>query len=167
MNEPYLDVYGEPTSGSMPMNQEKLSAIALLAAGYNLRLQFPFAGDAAAEMILTAIEAANEHTSIVSRRWLTPHFQHPTHDHVLRTRRLGLRVTGYTAVDYSKGAAVYVARWRVWTSSARAKRCVPSFWTDGHSRYGRATSLTRSSTKSSSHDSYFRKMLLGMYPVMT
>ena len=127
MNEPHLDVYGEPTSGSMPMNQEKLSAIALLAAGYNLRLQFTFAGDAAAEMILTAIEAANEHTSIVSRRWLMQHFQHPTHDHVLRTRRLGLHVTGYTAVDYSKGAAVYVDRFGG-DDDERWKSVIPTRW---------------------------------------
>ena len=66
MNEPYLDIYGEPTRGAIPMDQAKLSAIASLAAGHNLRLQFTFAGDAAAEMILTAIEAANAQTSIVA-----------------------------------------------------------------------------------------------------
>ena len=127
MNEPYLDVYGEPTSGSMPMNQEKLSAIALLAARHNLRLQFTFAGDAAAEMILEAIEAANEHTSIVERRWLMQHFQHPTPDHVLRTQRLGLHVTGYTAVDYSKGAAVYVDRFGG-DDDERWKSVIPTRW---------------------------------------
>ncbi|TDI38179.1 MAG: amidohydrolase [Acidobacteria bacterium] len=127
MNEPYLDVYGEPTTGSMPMGQEKLSAIALLAARHNLRLQFTFAGDAAAEMILLAIEEAeaNEHTSIVDRRWLMQHFQHPTKDHVLRTQQLGLHVTGYTAVDYSKGAVVYVDRFG---GDDRWKSVIPTRW---------------------------------------
>ena len=125
MNEPYLDVYGEPTTGLMPVNQEKLSAIALLAARHNLRLQFTFAGDAAAEMILLAIEAANEHISIVDRRWLMQHFQHPTKDHVLRTRELGLHVTGYTAVDYSKGAEVYVDRFG---DEERWKSVIPTRW---------------------------------------
>jgi hypothetical protein len=124
MYEPYLDIYGEPTTGSTPMDQAKLSAIAELAARHDLRLQFTFAGDAAAEMILTAIESANAQTSIVDRRWLMQHFQHPTPDHVRRTERLGLHVTGYTAVDYSKGAAVYVDRFE----SDLWKNVIPTRW---------------------------------------
>jgi len=107
------------------MDQEKLSAIALLVARHNLRLQFTFAGDAAAEMILLAIEAANERVSIVDRRWLMQHFQHPTKGHIQRSKDLGLHVTGYTAVDYSKGAAVYVDRFddgELW------KSVIPTRW---------------------------------------
>ena len=124
MNEPYLDQFGEPTTGVMPLTQEKLSEVALLAARHNLRLQFTFAGDRAGEMVLRAIEAANSETSIIDRRWLMQHFQHPTKDHVLRTQQLGLHVTTYTAVDYSKGAAVYVDRF----GDDRWESVVPTRW---------------------------------------
>lgn len=110
MNKPYLNPFGEPTSGIQLVSDDKLKQVALLAAKNNLRMNICFGGDKAADMAVAAYEAVDKDIPIRDRRWILQHIHQPSPEHIRKSKVLGLDVTTYTSCDYSKGAETYVRR---------------------------------------------------------
>jgi predicted amidohydrolase YtcJ len=110
MSKPYLDPYGEITSGVQQVSDEKLREIALLAARNNLRMNIQVGGDKATDIALEAYEAVNRVIPIKDRRWVLQHIQHPTEKNMEKCRELGLAITTVSNFEYSKGKEMYVKR---------------------------------------------------------
>lgn len=110
MNKPYLDPYGDTTTGFQRVPSEKLEEIALLAARHHLRMNVSIGGDRAAEMALDAYENVNKKIPIDTRKWVLQHIQHPSQATIDRCRKLGVVVTTCSNFEYSKGQETYVNR---------------------------------------------------------
>jgi predicted amidohydrolase YtcJ len=110
MNKPYLDPYGNTTTGVQQISSEKLKKIALLAARYNLRMNVQVGGDKATDIALEVYEAVNREIPIKDRRWLLQHIQHPSQENINKCQELGVVVTTVSSFEYSKGTETYVKR---------------------------------------------------------
>ncbi|MBI4318559.1 MAG: amidohydrolase [Chloroflexi bacterium] len=107
MNRPQNHYLGGPTTGIEYVSTESLKRMALAAARNNLRMNVCCGGDRSGDMALEAYEEVNREIPIGDRRWVLMHVQHPTRDYVRRCGELGIAITTYTSVDYSKGADTY------------------------------------------------------------
>jgi predicted amidohydrolase YtcJ len=108
MKKPYLDPYGRRGNGTSAVSTEKLTEVARLAAKNNLRANFVVGGNLASEQLVEALEAVNREVPLANRQWVAAHVQHATHDQIARFKQMGIMVTTYSAVDFSKGAETYV-----------------------------------------------------------
>jgi len=110
MNKPYVDPYGETTTGVQQISNEKLKEIAVLAAKYNLRMNIQVGGDKATDIALETYEAVSREIPIEDRRWVLQHIQHPSQENIDKCRKLGLAITTVSNFEYSKGKETYVKR---------------------------------------------------------
>jgi predicted amidohydrolase YtcJ len=110
MNKPYLDPYGNETTGVQQIETDKLKEICLLAAKYNIRMNVEVGGDKATDIALEAYEEVNKEINIKDRSWVLQHIQHPSMDHIEKCRELGVAVTTASNFEYSKGEETYVKR---------------------------------------------------------
>jgi len=110
MNQPYLDPYGETTTGVQQIPTDKLKEIAILAAKNNLRMNIQVGGDRAADIALDVCEAVDRERSIKGKRWLLQHIQHPSRENIEKCRELDVAVTTVSNFEYSKGKETYVNR---------------------------------------------------------
>jgi len=110
MNKPYIDPYGEPTTGIQKVSTKKLKQIALLAARNDLRMNIQVGGDKATDIALEVYEAVNREVSIKDKRWVLQHIQHPSYKNIVKCAELGVVVTTNSNFEYSKGAETYLKR---------------------------------------------------------
>jgi predicted amidohydrolase YtcJ len=110
MSAPYLNPLGQRGNGVSETSKEDLIRIGQLAYDRNLRLHIVLAGDLAGAWAVDALEAINRERPLADRAWTVQHIQHPTKDQIARLKAMNLMVATYSAVDWEKGAATYVAR---------------------------------------------------------
>src|SRR4030042_1764351 len=110
MNKPYIDPYGEPTTGIQKVSTKKLKQIALLAARNDLRMNIQVGGDKAANIALKVYEEVNREIPIRDRRWVLQHIQHPSRANIDKCKEKGIVITTGSNFEYSKGAETYLKR---------------------------------------------------------
>jgi predicted amidohydrolase YtcJ len=110
MNKPYLDPYGNMTTGIQQIETDKLKEICLLAAKHNIRMNVQVGGDKATDIALEVYEEVNSKINIKDRSWVLQHIQHPSPENIEQCRKLGVVVTTVSNFEYSKGEETYIRR---------------------------------------------------------
>jgi len=112
MNVPYWNMNGDPASTDLPLSVETITAVAMLAAKYDLRMTFPVGGDRMADAVLDALEIVDVEYPLKGKGWVIGHTPYMTQERLQRISNLGLHVTANSNSEFKLTKAIYQLTFR-------------------------------------------------------
>ena len=112
MNVPYWNMDGDPASEKLPVTVEQITKAAMIAAKYDLRMNFPVGGDRMADAVLEALEEVNKTYPLQGKNWLIAHTPYMSTERIQRIKDLGLNVTANSNSEYKMTKAIYEETFR-------------------------------------------------------